>query len=106
MNGQNPEEFNTLTAYFIPHADEIYTSVEEIIDDGWQELSAQQQKVARDFLDEILSGTYTESQLRAIWRASRAAISPFRGRQGDCRKLLELIRSRYDVNAHAGGGIE
>jgi hypothetical protein len=45
----------------------------------------------------MVSGSCSEEQLREIWRASRAAISPFRGQQGSCRELLKLMRSRYDM---------
>lgn len=97
-NSENPAEFNDLTAFFVPYADELFSSVEEIIDDGWQSLTFKQAEVAKAFLDEILSGVYSEGELRGIWRASRAAISPFRGLEGSCRKLLELMQSRYEMN--------
>jgi hypothetical protein len=94
---ENPPEFNMLTAFFLPYADKLYSSLEEMIDDGWEQLTPRQRKVARDFLDEILSGDYREDQLHAIWRATQAALIPFRGRHRSCRKLFELIRSRYEA---------
>jgi hypothetical protein len=94
----NPPEFNDLTAFFLQYAEDLYSSVEEMIDDGWESLDPKQRVVARDFLDLILSESYSEEQLREIWRASRAAISPFRGQRGSCRKLLELVRSRFEIN--------
>lgn len=106
MGKQNPQEFDDLTAFFLQNADNLYDSVEEMIDDGWESLSPKQRIVARDFLDEILSGNYSEGQLREIWRASRAAISPFRGRHGSCRELLDLMRSRYEVNKNSPSGTQ
>lgn len=106
MAKQNPAEFDDLTAFFLQGADQLYDSVEEIIDDGWASLTPEQQIVARDFLDEILYNNYSEEHLREIWRASRASISPFRGQEGSCRELLELMRSRYEVNAEPQNGTQ
>jgi hypothetical protein len=100
MTKQNPPEFDDLTAFFLQGADQFYNSVEEIIDDGWASLTPTQQIVARDFLDAILTKNYSEERLREIWRASRAAISPFRGKQGSCRKLLY----RNEPSASKNGG--
>jgi hypothetical protein len=97
-SSENPAEFNDLTAFFVQYADELYSSVEEIIDYGWQSLTRKQADVAKAFLDDILSGSTSEEELRQIWRASRAAAYPFRDRKGNCRKLLELMRSRYETN--------
>jgi hypothetical protein len=93
----NPPEFNLLTAFFLPWAEQIYSTIEEQIDDGWRSLTPKQQAVARDYLDSILSDDNSETQLREIWAASNAALKPIRGRRGNCRKLFELIRARYEV---------
>ncbi|MGJ0510412.1 MAG: hypothetical protein ACR652_25480 [Methylocystis sp.] len=93
----NPPEFNQLTAFFLQYADEIYASVEEMIDDGWRSLTPTQQRSARAFLDQIQSGDYSETELREIWRASKAALQPMRGRRSNCRKLFEVMRARHEV---------
>lgn len=94
---RNPPEFNQLTTFFLQYADEMYASVEEMIDDGWLSLTPAQQRVACAFLDQILSGEYSETELREIWRASNAALQPMRGRRDNCRKLFELMRARYET---------
>jgi hypothetical protein len=32
----NPPEFDDLTAFFLQYAEDLYSSVEEMIDDGWE----------------------------------------------------------------------
>lgn len=93
---KNPPEFNILTSAFVVGSAEIYGSAEAMADAGWECLHKSQLDAAKAYLDELLSGKYTESELRNIWRASKAHVSPFRGAEGSCREFLELIRDRYD----------
>ncbi|CAJ0851844.1 hypothetical protein AMST5_00478 [freshwater sediment metagenome] len=92
---KNPPDFNALTAFFCPYADEVYGSIEKMIDAGWEGLVESEAKVAKAFIDDLLSGHYTENELREVWRNSKAAIAPFRGKEGSCRAFLESIRERY-----------
>ena len=93
---KNPPEFNALTAAFVVYSDEIYLSPEEMADAGWQCLRKSEHKVLKAYLDELLSGKYSEAELRDAWRASDASVTPFRGKDGSCKEFLELVRSRYD----------
>lgn len=85
---QNPPEFNELTAFFLQYADEIYTSVEEMIDDGWRSLTPAQQRAARAFLDQILSGDYSETELRETCIKRGAAANA-----GPAQQLLQALRA-------------
>jgi hypothetical protein len=92
---KNSPDFNALTACFRPYAVEIYGSIEKMIDAGWEGLVESEAKLAKAFIEELLSGNYSEDELRDILRNSKAAISPFRGKAGSCRAFLETMRDRY-----------
>lgn len=89
-------EFKSIVGMVCPYADEVYSSAEEMADAGWQTLLESQLETAKAYLDELLSGKYSEEELRDVWRASNANVSPFRGAEGSCTEFLEFIRSRYD----------
>lgn len=44
---RNPPEFNTLAAFFCPYADEIYGSIENMIDAGWEGLVESEAKMLK-----------------------------------------------------------
>lgn len=92
---KNSPDFDMLTAFFCPYAEEIYGSVENMIDAGWEGLVESEATSAKAFIDDLLNGNYTENDLREVWRNSKAAVSPFRGRSGSCRAFLMLMRDRF-----------
>ncbi|CAJ0851823.1 hypothetical protein AMST5_00475 [freshwater sediment metagenome] len=89
-------EFLAMTGAFVQGSDEVYSSIEEMVDSGWHCLTKKQHPIAKAYLDELLSGKYGEEELRALWLASNASVNPFRGSEGSCREFLELMRSRYE----------
>jgi hypothetical protein len=89
-------EFKSIVGMVCPYSDEVYSSAEEMVDAGWQTLLSSRWEIAKDYLDELLSGKYSEEELRDVWRASNANVSPFRGAEGSCTEFLEFIRFRYD----------
>lgn len=91
---KNSPDFDMLTAFFCPYAEEIYGSIEKMIDAGWEGLVEGEATRAGAFIDDLLSGNYTENDLREVWRKSKAAVSPFRGAIGSCRAFLTLMRDR------------
>jgi hypothetical protein len=93
---KNPPEFDSLLGAIVPYSDEIYSSPEEIADAGWLSLRESEHEAAKTYLDELLSGKYSEEELRRVWRASNNLVSPFRGSEGSCTAFLEFISSRYD----------
>lgn len=89
-------EFLTMTGAFVQGVDELFSSAEEMADSAWHCLTIAQHPVAKAYLDDLLSGKYSEQQLRELWLASDAEVTPFRGSEGSCKDFIELIRSRYD----------
>ncbi len=89
-------EFKSIVGACMPYSDEVYSSAEEMIDTGWQTILSSQWEIAKACLDELLSGNYSEEELREVWRTSNANVSPFRGAEGSCTEFLEFIPSRYD----------
>ncbi len=70
-------------------------------DAAWFSLTKDQHQKAKAYLDELLSGKYSEAELRVLWRAANPYVTPFRGAQGSCKEFLEFIRSRYDKFARS-----
>jgi hypothetical protein len=96
MTAPMSPEFLTMTGAFVQGSDEIYSSVEEMVDSGWHCLTKKQHRIVKAYLDDLLSGKYSEEELRELWLASNASVNPFRGSEGSCSEFLELMRSRYD----------
>jgi hypothetical protein len=90
-----PEEFVTLTAFFHQDFDLIFPDGEGLIEDAINHTPAEQRSVIKEYLDHLLSGKYSENELRLIWKSTRAEISPFRGNEGSCADFLRLIRSFF-----------
>lgn len=89
-------EFRALASCLIPYSEKIYGTAEEMADAAWHTLTKAQHETAKAQLDELLSGKYSEAELRALWRSANPEVSPFRGSEGSCTEFLKLIRSRYD----------
>jgi len=90
-----PEGFKSLTAFFVPYSEEIYASEEEMVDMGWASLDEDEAKIVKKYLDELLSGKYSEEDFRELWRETESVIIPFNDEEGSCADFIEFIRSRY-----------
>ncbi|WP_363346164.1 contact-dependent growth inhibition system immunity protein [Methylocystis echinoides] len=88
-----PEEFLTFTAFFHQDFDLLFPNGEGLIEDAISHTKLEHQNIIKSFIDDLLSGKFTEDELRMIWRSTRAEISPFRGTEGSCTEFLKLIRS-------------
>ena len=89
-------EFLAMTGAFVQGSEGIYSSKEDMLDSAWHCLTRKQHPIAKAYLDDFLSGKYTEHELRNLWLASNASVNPFRGSKGSCKAFLALLRSRYD----------
>jgi hypothetical protein len=90
-----PEEFVTFTAFFHQDFDLMFPDGNGLIEDAINHTSPEQRNVIKEYLDDLLSGKYSETELRHIWKTTRAEISPFRGNEGSCADFLKLIRSFF-----------
>jgi hypothetical protein len=90
-----PEGFKSLTAFFVPYSEEIYASEEEMVDMGWASLDEDEAKIVEKYLDELVSGKYSEEDFRELWRETESVIIPFNDEEGSCADFIEFIRSRY-----------
>jgi len=52
-------------------------------------------KIVKKYLDELLSGKYSEEDFRELWRETESVIIPFNDEEGSCADFIEFIRSRY-----------
>jgi|WetSurMetagenome_2_1015567.scaffolds.fasta_scaffold1146189_1 hypothetical protein len=90
-----PQAFIQFTAFFHQDFDLLFPEGEGLIEDAIAHTALDDQKVIKNYLDELLSGKFSEDELRTIWRSTRAEISPFRGSNGSCAEFLKLIRSTF-----------
>lgn len=90
-----PVEFKSLTGFFVPYSEEVYSSEEQMVDIAWSSLDEDEAKIVKAYLDELLCGKYSEEDLRNIWWKTESVIIPFNDEEGSCADFIEFIRSRY-----------
>jgi hypothetical protein len=90
-----PDGFKSLTAFFVPYSEEIYSSEEEMVDIAWSSLDKDEAAIVKEYLDTLLSGKYSEHDLRELWWKTKSVIIPFNDVEGSCTDFIEFIRSRY-----------
>jgi hypothetical protein len=88
-----PDEFNRLCVWFHQDAWAHFATTEQVIADAISNLNDSQRKVVRAYLDELLSGKYTEEELQCIWRTTSAGVSISSGQEGDSARFLRMVRS-------------
>jgi predicted phosphatase len=88
---QIPRAFLKLTAYFHQDVDLIYPTGDDMLRDALAALTPQEREEIKAYLTELIDGKFNEMQLRAIWRSTKAEISPFRGAEGNCKEFLKYI---------------
>ncbi len=59
-------------------------------------LDPREREVVKNYLDELLSGKYSEKQLLALWELTMADSVPFRVGEGTFREFLEMVRGWFD----------
>jgi hypothetical protein len=90
-----PVEFLEFTEFFHQDFDVFYSDERSLIEDAIGNTPPENYSSIKNFLDELLSGKYSEAQLRSIWRDTKAEISPFRGQEGNCTEFLKNLRSYF-----------
>lgn len=95
---QIPEEFVTLCDWFHQDCFWGHETGEQVIKHALSNanLSAAQRNVVRAYIDELVSGRYSDEELHRIWRKCGAEISITRGQEGDSANFLRRIRSVID----------
>jgi hypothetical protein len=85
-----PEDFHQLCGLFYPHSNEEYATEDEwIAGIVHRFLRGRDRKIVKAFLDELLSGQYTDAELERVWQST----SPTYGfRPGGHRIFLTKIR--------------
>jgi hypothetical protein len=91
-----PIAFLKFTEFFHQDFDLFYSDEKSLIEDAIGNTPSDDLSSIRNFLDELLSGKYSEAELRSIWRDTTAEISPFRGQEGSCTDFLKDLRSYFE----------
>ncbi|HEY8161300.1 MAG: hypothetical protein ACR650_04400 [Methylocystis sp.] len=91
-----PEEFRFMCLHFYQGVTEDYDSNEKLIGFALSDLDSNQRKVVRDYLDELMSGKYSDEQIEAIWRQAGADIRISSGVKGDAARILAEIGKALD----------
>jgi hypothetical protein len=93
------EALKRITDWFLPYSEEIYSSLEEMVDSGIEALIEPEIELAKDYLDELLSGKHSEAELRVLWRTLGCVQIPFIDDDDEqsCTEFLRFIRSRFDA---------
>jgi hypothetical protein len=86
-----PEELEYLATCFFSRSDLEYATTQEWVHTTVrQSLTAEQKKVVRQFLDELLSGSQTDDDLQRLWQRLD---SDYRFNSGAAvRRFLSMIR--------------
>lgn len=62
-----PEEFHQLCISFYPHSHEEYASEDEWIAGTVAYFRGEEKQVLKTFLDELLSGRYSDAEIERAW---------------------------------------
>ena len=84
-----PNEFHQLCISFYPHSHERYATEDEWIAGTVAFFRGEDKQALKKFLDELLSGRYSDAELERVWQST----SPTYGfRPGGHRIFLTKIR--------------
>lgn len=90
-----PDDFKFLCRSFYQSVEEVYSSTDGLIKDAVATLNESQRQVVRDYLDELMSGKYTEEQLWRLWHDAGARIR-ITGVPGESARFLGMIKAEID----------
>lgn len=93
-----PDVFQQLTIYFHQDVDTAYETPEELVHNALYAYTAEQRQALKDFMGELTSGKYDETQLREIWLTSKAEVLPFWGDEGSCTEFLQYLRGLIEMD--------
>jgi hypothetical protein len=94
-----PDAFYEISNTFHQDTHLIYKTLDEAIRASIKYLTQEERQIAKNYLDELLSGKYNDEQLAAIWEKTDAGSGGFgitRGNEGDAAGFLSLIRAALD----------
>ncbi len=96
-----PNAFDSIGNSFHQDTFLLYKTLDDAIRASIRSLSPSQCLIAKNFLDELLSGKYSDEELVAVWRKTPAGSGGFaisRGEEGDAAAFLGLIRSALETS--------
>ncbi|WP_159730160.1 hypothetical protein [Methylosinus sp. Ce-a6] len=92
-----PDAFNEIANSFHQDTFLFHNSLDSAIRGSISELTPEQMRIAKDYLDELLSGKYSREQLIDIWSKSPAGSGGF-GMPAPAEKFLGLIRAALETS--------
>lgn len=87
-----PKSFLEFTDFFDQDVDTSFETPEELVHIALYGLTPAGRQELKDFMSELLSGKYDETQLREIWLKSKAQVLPFWGDEGSCMECLQYFQ--------------
>ena len=100
-----PEAFIKISNMFHQDLDLIFESVDEAVLASVSELTAEERLVAKNYLDELLSGNYTDEQLADIWDRTPGGSGGFgirSDKEGGAAYFLGMLRSALESSLAEG----
>ncbi len=95
-----PDAFNRLANSFHQDTYLFHKSLDDAVRASVTSLTPEQMRIAKDYLDELLSGKYSREQLIDIWMTSPAGSGGF-GMPGPPERFLDRIRAALEASLAA-----
>lgn len=95
-----PDAFNEIANSFHQDTFLFYKSLDDAVRGSIAELTPEQMQIAKDYLDELLSGKYSREQLIDFWMTSPAGSGGF-GIPGPAERFLDRIRTALEASLAA-----
>lgn len=91
-----PAEFDQFTKWFFQGLNKAFPDPEAFIQKQANKLDPEARMVIRNFLDELLSGKYSEEELDAIWRSTSADMSPIMDEKDAYKDFFTHMRAMFE----------
>lgn len=88
-----PRPLHKFSAFFYPRGYEEFATVDEWIAHNFNVLSAQEKTALKRFLDELLTGGYSDEELADIWASTTPALD---FRLGGHRHFFKKVRDMME----------
>lgn len=95
-----PDAFTAIANSFHQDTFLFHNSLDSAIRGSISELTSEQMRIAKDYLDELLSGKYSREQLIDIWSKSPAGSGGF-GMPSPADGFLNRIRAALEAKLEA-----
>lgn len=96
-----PDAFLKIASLFHQDTHLLYKRLDDAIQARITEMTREEHLIAKNYLDELLSGKFNDEQLIAIWEKTPARSGGFgisRGGEGDPAGFLSLIRAALETS--------